>query len=82
MDDVLREVVNEGTGKAIQGLLSTITQMPPPEVIPFMQALVVLAVNLMRDDGRQDEYVRGMLEAALASLAKPPDFTMKDMRVN
>lgn len=82
MNDEWKEAVSEATGKAIGQLMRGITELPPVEVIPFLTGVVVMSVSLLRDSGRQDTYVREMLEAAIASLDKPADFTMKDYRVN
>ena len=82
MNKEWNEALSEATGKAIGRVMSSITELPPVEVIPFLSGLVVISVSLLRDGGRQDQFVREMLAAALASLDKPADFAMKDYRVN
>lgn len=74
------EAMSAGSGKAIGALLKQITSLPPAEVVPFLSGLVVYAVEFLRDEGRHDEYARGLLQAGLDTLAKPPRMSLVDKR--
>jgi len=78
----MQEIQDEGAKRALRDLLLSIQNIPPVEVIPFMSTLCVLCFHLLRAGGKEDEFVRGMLDAALKDLETPPAFNMKDLRIN
>jgi len=76
------QAMQEATAAAMRETFSQITKLPPDQVIPYLTSVVQLGFELLRDGGRQDEFVRGLIQGATEQLEQPAFITMKDMRVN
>lgn len=70
----------KATGEALRVTFERIKTLPPPQVIQYLTSVVLVGIELLRANGREDAYVREFLEGALGSLDAPPIFTLKDLR--
>ncbi len=83
MNDVEREQEKDRAAEeAVRVTFERITKLPPPQVIPYLTSVLLVGIELLRADGREDAYVRGYLEDALRSLDAPPILTLKDLRAH
>lgn len=78
----VEEVTKEATAAAMRETMLHITKLPPDQVIPYLVSVLQVAFMLLRDGGKQDEFVRGLIQGAQEELSQPCILTMKDMRVN
>ncbi|URL59592.1 hypothetical protein IM816_05710 [Luteibacter flocculans] len=76
------EASQAATAAAMRETFSQIAKLPPDQVIPYLTTVVQIGFELLRDGGKQDDFVRGLLMGATEQLEKPCFITMKDMRVN
>lgn len=74
--------MQEATAIAMRETFARITTLPPDQVIPYLTGIVQLGFELLRDGGKQDDFVRGLIQGATEQLKQPAFLTMKDMRVN
>lgn len=74
--------MQEATAIAMRETFMRITTLPPDQVIPYLTSVVQIGFELLRDGGKQDDFVRGLLQGANEQLQQPAFLTMKDMRVN
>ncbi|WP_164124221.1 hypothetical protein [Stenotrophomonas maltophilia] len=79
---LFEEAMKGATKDALQMTFEQVAQLPPPQVIPYLTQLTVIAVELLRAGGQRDAFVREFLAEATRSLESPPFLTMKDLRVN
>lgn len=78
----LEEVTNDATQVAVRETLMQMTKLPPDQRIPYMVAIIQVSFELLRNGGKEDEFVRGLLDGARAELNNPCFLTLKDLRVN
>lgn len=79
---LFEEAMKGATKEALQTTFERVAQLPPPQVIPYLTQMTLIAVELLRAGGQQDAFVREFLAEATRSLDNPPFLTMKDLRVN
>ncbi|HEL4101485.1 TPA: hypothetical protein UM352_000807 [Stenotrophomonas maltophilia] len=72
----------KATGEALRVTLERIKTLPPSLVIQYLTSVVLVGIELLRANGREDEFVREFLEGALGSLDAPPILTLKDLRTH
>lgn len=73
--------VTPGAAEAVKEVLERILTMPIDQRIDFLEMLVTAGLNFMRA-GSGEEYVRGYLDAARASLEEPSFITIRDLGKN
>ncbi len=76
------ERMQEATRIAMRETFARITTLPPDQVIPYLTSVLQIGFELLRDGGKQDDFVRGLIQGATEQLSQPCFITMKDMRVN
>lgn len=76
------QVISEATQVALKETFDRIKTLPPDQVIPYLTNVVQIGFELLRDGGRHDQFVLGLLDGARAQLKQPCFITMKDNRVN
>ncbi|MDG9842401.1 MULTISPECIES: hypothetical protein [Stenotrophomonas] len=83
VSDAEREQEREkATGEALRVTFERIKTLPPTQVIQYLTSVALVGIELLRANGREDAYVRELLEGALAALDAPPIFTLKDLRTH
>lgn len=78
----LQEAMNRGMDEALKVTIMHVTKLQPVDRVPYLSAVFQLAFQFLRDGGKQDDFVRGLIDGALADLKKPALINIKDMRVN
>ncbi|MGC1549864.1 MAG: hypothetical protein WA777_15185 [Rhodanobacter sp.] len=74
--------MNEAAKIAMRETFMRITSLPPDQVIPYLTIVLQTAFELLRDGGKQDDFVHGLLDGAREQMKQPSFLTMKDLRVN
>jgi hypothetical protein len=74
--------LTEATKIAMRETFARIGTLPPDQIIPYLTNVVQIGFELLRDGGKHDEFVAGLLEGAREQLKRPCFITMKDHRVN
>lgn len=83
MDSMNRdEAMRAATQEALRMTFERVVSLPPPQVVPYLTGMLQIGVDLLRAGGREDAFVRSLLEDALSSLNAEPALAMKDLRVN
>ena len=72
----------EATAAAMRETLLQMTKLPPDQRIPYMVSIIQISFQLLRNGGKEDEFVRDLLDSAREELKNPCLLTMKDLRVH
>jgi hypothetical protein len=68
--------VQPGTTEAVRVTLTHIRALPPEQVLPYLTTIAQLSIDLLRDEGKYDEFVAEMLDAMRDSLKRAPLLTL------
>lgn len=50
----------KATGEALRVTFERIKTLPPPQVIQYLTSVVLVGIELLRANGREDAYVKGI----------------------
>lgn len=72
---------SNGASQALQQLFTQINDLPEADVPDFLEMTVCAGIELLRATAG-DEFVRGFLDSALASLAEPHGVALAEQGVH